>query len=40
VESGFPRLAASDDDKARYAEENREGWKLELSELVDYLRSL
>ena len=40
VESGFPGLDASDDDKTRYAEENREGWKLELSQLVDYLRSL
>jgi uncharacterized protein YndB with AHSA1/START domain len=40
VESGFRGLDASDDDRARYADENRRGWKLELSELVDYVRSL
>jgi uncharacterized protein YndB with AHSA1/START domain len=40
VESGFRDIDASDDDKARYAGENRRGWKLELSELVDYVRTL
>jgi uncharacterized protein YndB with AHSA1/START domain len=40
VESGFRGLDASDDDTATYAEENRRGWKLELSELVDYVGSL
>ena len=40
VESGFGGLDASDDDKARYADENRRGWKLELSQLLDYVRSL
>jgi uncharacterized protein YndB with AHSA1/START domain len=40
VESDFGALDASDDDKARYADENRRGWKVELSQLLDYVRSL
>lgn len=38
VESGFPELDGSDDDKARYAEEHRQGWELELDELREYVR--
>jgi uncharacterized protein YndB with AHSA1/START domain len=38
VESRFPELDGSDADKARYAEEHRQGWELELDELREYVR--
>ncbi len=37
VESGFPALDWSEDEKAKYAEENKQGWDLELGELRDYV---
>ncbi len=37
VESGFPTLAGSDEEKAKYAEENTQGWKLELGDLQEYV---
>ena len=37
VESGFPELDWSEDDKAKYAEENKQGWDLELGELREYV---
>ena len=37
VETGFPELEGSEEEKATYAEENREGWKFELGELRDYV---
>jgi uncharacterized protein YndB with AHSA1/START domain len=37
VESGFPELGGPEDDKARYAEENRRGWKVELDQLREYV---
>jgi uncharacterized protein YndB with AHSA1/START domain len=37
VESGFRELDAADDEKATYAEENTEGWKVELGHLVEYV---
>ena len=37
VESGFPELAWPEDAKARYADENTEGWQRELDELRDYV---
>lgn len=37
VESGFPALDWSEDEKAKYAEENKQGWELELGELRDYV---
>ena len=40
VESGFQRLAWPEEDKARYAGENADGWILELSQLRDYAASL
>jgi uncharacterized protein YndB with AHSA1/START domain len=40
VESGFPALDWPDDEKATYAEENREGWKLELGHLQEYVAKL
>jgi uncharacterized protein YndB with AHSA1/START domain len=36
VESGFPTLAVSDEEKAKYAAENTEGWQVELGHLRDY----
>jgi uncharacterized protein YndB with AHSA1/START domain len=38
VESGFPELDGSDDDKAKDAEDHRQGWELELDELDEYVR--
>jgi hypothetical protein len=40
VESGFPQLAWADEDKARYADENTQGWVHELNELRDYAARL
>lgn len=37
VESCFSELAWPEEEKARYAEENRQGWQLELGELRDYV---
>jgi len=37
VESGFPRLSWSEDKKAWYANENTQGWQLELDELREYV---
>jgi uncharacterized protein YndB with AHSA1/START domain len=37
VESGFRELDWSEDAKARYADENTQGWQLELGELRDYV---
>jgi uncharacterized protein YndB with AHSA1/START domain len=37
VESGFQELAWSEDKKARYSDENRKGWQLELDELREYV---
>ena len=36
VESGFADLAWPDDERARYADENRVGWGVELDELRAY----
>ena len=36
VESGFPELEQPEEEKAKYAAENTEGWKLELGELGEY----
>ena len=40
VESGFQRLAWPEEDKARYAGENADGWVHELNQLCDYAASL
>ncbi len=40
VESGFQRLAWPEEDKARYAGENADGWVLELNQLSEYAVSL
>lgn len=37
VESGFPELDWSGDEKAQYAEENKQGWQVELDELREYV---
>lgn len=37
VESGFRELPWSEDKKARYADENTQGWQLELDELRGYV---
>jgi uncharacterized protein YndB with AHSA1/START domain len=37
VESGFRDLNLSDDDRAKYAGENYEGWAKELAELASYM---
>jgi uncharacterized protein YndB with AHSA1/START domain len=37
VESGFRELDWSEDKKASYAEENTQGWPLELDELREYV---
>jgi uncharacterized protein YndB with AHSA1/START domain len=36
VESGFADLAWPEDERARYADENRAGWGVELDELLAY----
>ena len=40
VESGFRRLAWPEEDKARYAGENADGWVHELDQLCDYAAGL
>ena len=40
VESGFPALDGSDEEKATYAEGNRDGWKAELGDLQEYVTTL
>ena len=40
VETGFQQLPWAEGDKARYADENTEGWIRELDELSDYATSL
>jgi uncharacterized protein YndB with AHSA1/START domain len=40
VESGFQQLAWAEEDKARYADENTQGWVHELNELRDYAAHL
>jgi uncharacterized protein YndB with AHSA1/START domain len=37
VESGFQELEGSEDEQAKYAEENRQGWEFELGELQEYV---
>jgi uncharacterized protein YndB with AHSA1/START domain len=37
VESGFPALDGSEEEKTRYVDGNTEGWTLELAELRDYV---
>ena len=37
VESGFRDLNLSDEDRAKYAGENHEGWAKELAELASYM---
>jgi uncharacterized protein YndB with AHSA1/START domain len=36
VESGFARLAGSEDERAKHLADNTEGWKVELGHLRDY----
>src|SRR5918999_181746 len=38
VETGFSKLDWPEEDRARDAEEHREGWERELGELREYLR--
>jgi uncharacterized protein YndB with AHSA1/START domain len=40
VESGFQRLTWAEEDKARYTDENTQGWSHELNELRDYAARL
>ena len=40
VESGFPALDGSEEEKAMYAEGNTEGWKAELADLQEYVAKL
>jgi uncharacterized protein YndB with AHSA1/START domain len=40
VETGFSRLKWAEEDKARYADENSQGWIRELDELRDYAAGL
>jgi uncharacterized protein YndB with AHSA1/START domain len=40
VESGFPALEGTEEEKAAYAEGNTEGWASELAELQEYAASL
>jgi uncharacterized protein YndB with AHSA1/START domain len=37
VESGFADLAVPDEEKGKRVDEHREGWKLELGELSEYV---
>jgi uncharacterized protein YndB with AHSA1/START domain len=39
-ESGFGGLPWPDPEKRIYAEENREGWRIELDELLDFVATL
>ena len=36
IETGFQRLTWAEEDKARYADENSQGWIHELNQLRDY----
>ena len=38
VESGFRQLSVPDDEKQKDADSHRDGWKLELDHLRDYVR--
>jgi uncharacterized protein YndB with AHSA1/START domain len=38
VESGFRQLSGSEDEQQKDADGHRDGWKLELDELRDYVR--
>ncbi len=40
VETGFQRLTSAEEDKARYADENSQGWIHEHNELRDYAAGL
>jgi len=40
VESGFPALEGSEEEKAAYADGNKEGWKAELGDLQEYVSKL
>ena len=40
VESGFPALDGSEEEKAAYAAGNTQGWKHELGELEEYVAQL
>jgi uncharacterized protein YndB with AHSA1/START domain len=40
VESGFDRLNGAEEERARYAGENTEGWARELDQLRDYVAAL
>ena len=40
VESGFEELDRPEEEKAKYAEENTQGWKLELEDLREYVSAL
>lgn len=40
VESGFRQLEATDEEQAKYAEENTQGWSFELDELAEYVGKL
>jgi hypothetical protein len=37
VESGFEQLEGSQEESAKYADENQRGWEFELGELRDYV---
>ena len=37
VESGFPELEGPEEEKAKYAEGNRQGWDAELDDLREYV---
>jgi uncharacterized protein YndB with AHSA1/START domain len=37
VESGFAELDGSEDEKAKHAEGNTQGWKVELGHLAEYV---
>lgn len=40
VETGFRRLDLADEEKAKYAEENTQGWTSELDDLREYVGRL
>jgi uncharacterized protein YndB with AHSA1/START domain len=40
VESGFPSLEGTEEEKSRYASGNTEGWAAELDELREYAATL
>ena len=40
IETGFQRLTWAEEDKARYADENSQGWTHELNQLRDYAAAL